>query len=305
MHRSTQPTKLEKIDPRLSARALFDVASYASVDHWFLSNAFFGYLHLFVDATLPGPMHRFLHHLHSLGKLLRCYTQNIDGLEYKAGFQQSGGKGVAHPYHNMSDATIVPLHGDLMMARCNKCTQIVPYTPEIVRRFVELEPAFCTHCAMASRRRQVNGLRAINGTLRANVVFYGEPNPVGEEIAKCQQADEAKSPDLLLIVGTSLKVDGTMQLIRKMSKAVHESEFGAVIMVNMEKPAPSKMTGVIDYFVQMECGHFTELLKANEPELYGLTRSVDNFPATHVAEDSDLDDEVELLFEHDSLYEAI
>lgn len=66
-----------------------------------------------IDEAFPGPTHRFLMTLHCKGRLLRSYTQNIDGFEEMAGLP-----GCTTADGNWSElggreSKIVQLHGDI------------------------------------------------------------------------------------------------------------------------------------------------------------------------------------------------
>ena len=66
-----------------------------------------------VDAAKPAPTHHFIKTLDNKGKLLRSYTQNIDGFEEKvhiigAGSAKGKGKKV-----NIKEIKNVQLHGDI------------------------------------------------------------------------------------------------------------------------------------------------------------------------------------------------
>jgi NAD-dependent histone deacetylase SIR2 len=98
------------------------------------------------------------------------------------------------------------------------------------------------------------------GTLRPAIVLYDEPHPLGDEIGAIQTADLSRKPDMLIIMGTSLKVHGLRKLVKEFAKAVHgtvpsssaaSSCKGKVIFVNKTAPA-SEWSGVIDYHVQGE-----------------------------------------------------
>lgn len=88
--------------------------------------------------------------------------------------------------------------------------------------------------------------------MRPNVVLYGEENPASDLIGRIVSSDLTFNPDLLLIMGTSLKVHGLKILVKEFAKAVH-SRKGKVIFVNLSRPAESAWKEVIDYWVEMDC----------------------------------------------------
>jgi len=65
---------------------------------------------------------------------------------------------------------------------------------------------------VGKRRRTVCGLRP-------NVVLYGEENPDGEAIGKITKHDLRRGPDIVLVVGTGLKVPGARRLVKELCRA--------------------------------------------------------------------------------------
>lgn len=67
------------------------------------------------------------------------------------------------------------------------------------------------------------GRKLAVGRLTPAIVLYDEEHHFGEEIANLVCADTAKKPDILIVMGTSLKVVGTEALAKAFAKAVHGS----------------------------------------------------------------------------------
>lgn len=101
------------------------------------------------------------------------------------------------------------------------------------------------------------------GTLRPAIVLYDEPHPLGDDIGMIQTMDLGKKPDMLVIMGTSLKVHGLKKLVKDFARVTHasaptpasgsspknEKQFvGKVIFVNKTPPG-SEWDGIIDYHV--------------------------------------------------------
>jgi NAD-dependent SIR2 family protein deacetylase len=96
------------------------------------------------------------------------------------------------------------------------------------------------------------------GQLRPDIVLYGEDHPQGEAIAAAHRHD--LTLDLLIVVGTSLKVPGTANLIKGFSKHLHKNGLQHSIYIN--KTAPSKEWHTIfDVFVQGDCQTFAKTLR--------------------------------------------
>lgn len=102
------------------------------------------------------------------------------------------------------------------------------------------------------KARVARSARAVAiGTLRPAIVLYDEPHPSGDEIGALQTRDMAARPDLLLVMGTSLKVHGLKRLVRDFAGAVHARPGGKVVFVN-RTPPPAEWSGVFDIHVRGE-----------------------------------------------------
>lgn len=111
--------------------------------------------------------------LHQKDKLLRMYTQNIDGLERVAG---------------VPDNMLVEAHGTFSTATCMSCS--VGYSLEDIK--VEIEDGKVPKC------RQMG----CKGIIKPDIVFFGEALP-DRFYSFAQDASEAQ---LLIVMGTSLEV---------------------------------------------------------------------------------------------------
>ena len=70
------------------------------------------------------------------------------------------------------------------------------------------------------------------GQLRSGMIMLCETYLQGEEIAHLARGNKLASPDLLLVLGTSLKVDGPKRLLRQFARSIHQ-QGGKVIYVNL------------------------------------------------------------------------
>lgn len=97
-------------------------------------------------------------------------------------------------------------------------------------------------------------------------MLYDEPHPLGDEIGQIQAADVRKGPDLLIIMGTSLKVHGLKKLVKEFAKVTHARKSpktsGLVIFVNKTPPG-SEWDGVIDYHVEGDTDSWAEKVIAD------------------------------------------
>lgn len=92
-------------------------------------------------------------------------------------------------------------------------------------------------------------------------MLYDEPHPYGDEIGAMCAGDVGRKPDLLIVMGTSLKVHGIKKLVKDLAKAVHahpsaaspknKTGGGKVVFVNKTAPA-AEWNGIIDVHVAGE-----------------------------------------------------
>ena len=141
----------------------------------FLSNPmyFYEFTKLFdlskVNATIS---HKFMNFLVHKNVVKYIFTQNIDGLEKKA---------------KIPDEKLVFAHGNFYTGHCAQCN--IPIDIEKINEGVEKgEVYYCSKC---------------KGPCKPNVVFYGEDLPT----RFFEKIEDSKNVDLIIIMGTSLKVN--------------------------------------------------------------------------------------------------
>ncbi|KAF9460115.1 DHS-like NAD/FAD-binding domain-containing protein [Collybia nuda] len=253
-------------DVVLKGRDLFDASLFRDAKLTAVFYTFIAQLKKSIDSALPAPTHHFIKILDTKKKLLRSYTQNIDGLEARVGLlgtssQEAKHLGQGKTKIRTSDVRNVQLHGDIHRVRCMSCSAEYPYTIENLEIFKEGTPPDCPECLTRSEARAARSARPIRvGSLRPAVVLYDEPHPLGDFIGSIQSADLARKPDLLIIMGTSLKVHGFKKLVKEFAKTIHtpagssssaKPRVGRVIFVN-KTPPPAEWLDIIDYHVEGE-----------------------------------------------------
>lgn len=62
------------------------------------------------------------------------------------------------------------------------------------------------------------------GGLRPNIVLYGEEHPHGDVIGTCIARDARSKPDVMLIIGTTMKVLGLKKLVRDIAKSMKDNK---------------------------------------------------------------------------------
>lgn len=241
------------------------------------------------DVKDTSPTHKFIRTLRDGGRLMRCYTQNIDGLERRENLSMdlSRGKGTKKRFMKKiwesprpaemrnSDADggceVVPLHGDLGTLRCTLCQQNCPWNEEATEHFLDGIAPRCSKCATKSCDRQGRGKRGVAvGSLRPNIVLYGEEHPSNQLLAPIIPFDLSSGPEILIIMGTSLKVHGLQKVVREFAKRIHARKDGKgkVIFVNRTRPAESAWENVIDSYVAMDCDDWVRDLRRRRDDLF-------------------------------------
>ncbi|KAG5644611.1 hypothetical protein DXG03_008089 [Asterophora parasitica] len=253
-------------DVVMKGRDLFDASLFRDATSTAVFYTFISKLKQSIDAASPTPTHHFIRTLDSKKKLLRSYTQNIDGLEEQVGLlgsssseAKTNGKGKTKI--KTKDVRSVQLHGDIHSVRCMSCSAEYPCTDDHISMFLEGTPPDCPECASRLEARVARSARPTRvGSLRPAIVLYDEPHPLGDEIGTIQSSDLLRRPDMLIIMGTSLKVHGLRKMVKEFAKTVHASApssststanswQGKVIFVNKTAPA-SEWNGIIDYHVE-------------------------------------------------------
>ncbi|BFZ57761.1 NAD-dependent deacetylase hst3 [Savitreella phatthalungensis] len=258
--------------PIIKGAELFDVSLFKA-EH--TTRAFYQFMNRMRNEAVlakPTAMHKLMRTLRDNGKLVRCYTQNIDGLEREAGLSTNTLDGVKG-----NDA--LQLHGDLHTLRCDRCAERVSYESDLHDETMSQgEAPECPRCAEQCALRIALGKRNVAvGLLRPDVVLYGEAHPSADIISKAVGADLRRRPDCVLVCGTSLKIPGFKALVKQFAaQAKASKKGGAVIFVNMEAPAVEWKT-VFDAHFQGPTDSFCDLLQRTRPAFFKEQTTLD-FP---------------------------
>jgi NAD-dependent SIR2 family protein deacetylase len=213
----------------------------------------------------PSRFHQLMSDLDGQGRLLRCYTQNIDGLEGRAGLDiglppKPRPAKERTPPSSIRTPRCIPLHGQLSTLHCPLCLTSVPLIDHL-----PLPPHLlpCPTCDLASSIRSALSERTRKtGYLRASVVLYGEEHPQGESIGSAVERDlkgtgrkdeKEGKVDLLLVAGTSLSIPGVKRIVKEMARVLHshsrKNGLPRVILINREFPKGAEWNGVFDTFI--------------------------------------------------------
>ncbi|KAF4966255.1 hypothetical protein FSARC_6054 [Fusarium sarcochroum] len=335
--------------PNMKGKDLFDASIWSDPLRTSVFYTFATTLRQKVRNVEPTSSHRFISHLRDRGKLVRCYTQNIDQIEEKVGLSTclNDGPGSRGRFSRKSTANInqlnrmvdeanaiadtnlsdksqqssdnessqqsqssqskadtiitssqpeseqcttegskitvqdlrrdlpksgvecVFLHGSLEQLRCFLCGRVCSWDDD--GRQLETmsgQQPECPHCVGATVAREERGKRALGvGKLRPDIVLYGEEHPNAHLISPIVTHDLALCPDLLLILGTSLRVHGLKVMVREFAKAVH-AKGGKVVFVNYTKPPESSWGDIIDYWIEWDCDAWVSDLQDKIPKLW-------------------------------------
>nr|VWO94137.1 NAD-dependent histone deacetylase SIR2 [Ganoderma boninense] len=143
----------------------------------------------------------------------------------------------------------IPLHGTLRSMHCMTCGHSCPLR-HYINSLVSGVPPPCPQCTALEQTRQLIGKRAHSiGKLRPSIVLYNEDHKDGENVGKVVRKDllgssKGKSrtgADLLLVVGTSLRVPGTKRIVREFAKVVR-SRHAAMDPSNLLADEPALCT---------------------------------------------------------------
>ncbi|CCD25412.1 NAD-dependent histone deacetylase HST3 NDAI_0F00930 [Naumovozyma dairenensis CBS 421] len=264
-----------------SGKEMFDISLFRDELKISVFAAFMEKLYSNVKLAQPTKTHKFIAHLKNRNKLLRCYTQNIDGLEEILGLELSTWedlllKGVK--FNNIwKNIDVVQLHGDLNSLACTRCYHNFPWSRYWARSLRNGQLPMCPECERKNLLRLKQGKRSNDtvGVLRPNIVLYGENHPSGDIITQGLNLDLSRGkPDFFIIMGTSLKVDGVKKVVKQMSKEVHERG-GLVLLVNKTNIGDSSWSGVIDYQIMCDCDEWVEYLEEQLPDFFKTQRQID------------------------------
>ncbi|GAA5945841.1 hypothetical protein JCM10213_008203 [Rhodosporidiobolus nylandii] len=114
---------------------------------------------------------------------------------------------------------VIPLHGHLSTLSCSACKHVAPTSSHLPLLASGAAP-ICPACTETETARTAAGGRSRGvGLLRPDVVLYGEEHKDGERVGEITRRDLLGArPDLLIVVGTTLKVKGTKRLVRELAK---------------------------------------------------------------------------------------
>ncbi len=220
---------------KASGKHLFDASVYQTNEATASFHDMVRTLSQLVSDAKPTRFHEMLATLASEGRLLRLYTQNVDGIDTslpplitKLPLENRG------PWPQT-----IQLHGSLEKMVCTKCNKLSPFEAAL---FSGPNPPLCTQCVESDQiRTDVAGKRSHGiGKLRPRIVLYNESNPDAEAIGAVVKADLLKRPDAVIVVGTSMEIPGVKRMVREMCGTVRDRRDGVAVWINRGPPPIGK-----------------------------------------------------------------
>ena len=220
---------------KASGKQLFDASVYQTDSATSTFHDMVRQLSEQVSSAKPTAFHEMLSTLALEGRLLRLYTQNVDGLDVGLPFLETevplNPKG---PWPRT-----IQVHGGLGKMACSKCSAIFDFEPQL---FDGPDPPPCPKCMESDRIRTDHAGKRSHGIgrLRPRMALYNERAPDEDAIGAVMSADLRARPDALIVVGTSLKIPGVKRLVREMCGVIRDRRDGLTIWLNMDSPPLGK-----------------------------------------------------------------
>lgn len=188
-----------------------------------------------VTNARPTAFHQMLATLASQGRLMRLYTQNVDGIDTSLPpLVTTVPLSMKGPWPRT-----IQLHGGLEKMVCSKCNHLSDFEAAL---FEGPLPPPCTACMETDKVRTDHAGKRSHGIgrLRPRIVLYNEHNPDEEAIGTVVSADLRTRPDAVIVVGTSMKIPGVRRIVREMCGVVRGRKNGLTVWVNHEPPPLGK-----------------------------------------------------------------
>jgi NAD+-dependent protein deacetylase SIR2 len=144
-------------DVVLKGRDLFDASLFRDPVSTSVFYTFISQLKRSIDAAVPSPTHKFIKTLDSKKRLLRSYTQNIDGLEERLGLVGTSNETARITCKGKTkvrnrEVRNVQLHGDIHRVRCTMCSKEYPCTSRYLEVFSTGDCPDCPECTSRCKR---------------------------------------------------------------------------------------------------------------------------------------------------------
>ena len=233
------------------------IASHAARQRYW-TRSFFGWQR-FGEAN-PNAAHLALARLEQLGRLTTTVTQNVDGLQQRAGSRQ-----------------VIELHGSLANVACLGCAATLPRASMqqqlhernawLAGLTAEMAPDGDARLRVDESRLDIPACHDCGGILKPTVVFFGESVPP-VRVQRCRDALAAS--DAVLVVGSSLMVFSGFRFVRE---ACQQSI--PVVAINQ---GVTRADDLLQYKFEMDCGAaLTQALGRIDPGSAESVRDISTF----------------------------
>jgi len=198
-------------------------------------------------ASKPTPFHKMLLVLKHCDRLQRVYSQNIDGLEEKAGLECDS-----------ENRICILLHGSLFKLRCDACST----TYMLEHYFPILQAGQFPLCTSCPEQRSTAGMvlrKRATGRLRPAITLFNGISPEGVEIASLWERDTVDIPGqhVVIVAGTSLRIIGIQQLLKSLTRR-HNPNFQIIYVDTGSLPPFLNLLKPVPLHIQSDCQLFAQ-----------------------------------------------
>ncbi|KAK5123054.1 hypothetical protein LTR85_003250 [Meristemomyces frigidus] len=248
--------KTLKDDYKLKGKGqdLFDASVYRDDVSTKLFHSMVTSMSRMTKVAKPTAFHHMLATMAKEGRLLRLYSQNVDGLETSMEPLQS-----RVPLTKDADGKwprTIQLHGGLEKMVCTKCHELSEFDADLFNE-ASATPPMCPTCEEVNDiRTNHEGKRSHGvGWLRPRMVLYNEHNPDQDAIGSVMKEDLRRRPDAVIVVGTSMKIPGVKRIVKELCGIVRDRKDGGLaIWINPELPPTADCPrDCFDILVQSSC----------------------------------------------------
>jgi NAD+-dependent protein deacetylase sirtuin 2 len=179
--------------------------------------------------------HRFLEMLSSKGKLVRIYTQNIDGLEDQCS--------------NLRNK-VIAVHGSMDRAECAKCGMEADFAEFCDKVQSHIKDLSGDDTRAPSKSRPISCQNCGENAMKPAIVLFRSSLP--KKFFECIPRD-AKDVDLLIVIGTSLRVAPANSLVWRVPRSamrvlINRESAGTHLGMQFDPDLTKR-----DYFAQGDC----------------------------------------------------
>jgi NAD-dependent histone deacetylase SIR2 len=233
---------------KASGKHLFDASVYRSNSSTSSFHDMIRELSHLTRNAQPTLFHHMLATLAEEGRLLRLYTQNVDGID--TSLEPLATDVPLHPKGPWPKT--IQLHGGLEKMVCTKCGTLSDFDSKL---FDGPEAPLCKPCEDMESARALGERRSHGvGRLRPRIVLYNEFNPEEEAIGAVTRADLRSRPDAVIVVGTSLKIPGVRRITREMCAVARGRRDGFTAWINNgPEPMGNEFKDCWDLVVRGDC----------------------------------------------------